>query len=316
MSLNELIGQKSVKRHLAFMKQGFTATGRIPNLLFAAPAGAGKTEFAKRFSAQLTNSDGSTRPFVEINCGSLKKARDFFEVIYPHKIADRDVNVLFDECHALPTGLETQFLTLFAVNKSSKASIDTEEGSVVELDFKRQSYIFATTETDKIFHPLKERLDEITFDYYSEDDMRKMLALKVDAQLHEDVYPLIIPTVRSIPRRVVKLSEKINMYSAFNGTAVIDPTHWAKVCYNIGMLPYGITKNELFVLQLLRSRGEQSLQALTASTGLSRSALMYDVENGLMKMGFMEKGSNSKRLITARGLGALTEAETVQKSWG
>ena len=58
----------------------------------------------------------------------MRKQSDFFEIIYPHKIADRSVNVLFDECHALPKDLQTPFLTLFAVNDSDRASVDTEDG--------------------------------------------------------------------------------------------------------------------------------------------------------------------------------------------
>jgi len=313
--LEDLIGQQSVKRHLNFMLRGFNATGRIPTLLFSAPKGTGKTEFAKRFSAKLKTTDGKTRPFIEINCGSLRRARDFFDIVYPHKIADRSVNVLFDECHAMPKDLQVPFLTLFAVNDANTATIDTEDGGAVVFDFKRQSYIFATTESDKIFGPLKNRLDEISFDFYSDEDMQNMLNLYVNAQISDAVMPHMVHAVRHVARNVVKLAQKVNMYAAFSKIARIEPMHWADLSKQIGLLPHGITQTEFFVLNLLKERGEQSLQAVCASTGLSRTALMYDVENGLMKLGFMDKGQNSKRLITAKGIGALAEAARIKEAW-
>lgn len=314
-TFESLIGQDSVKRHLKFMLNGFDATGRIPNLLFVGSHGNGKTEFAKRFCAKLKRENGSVRPFVEINCGCMKRGRDFFEIVYPHKIADREVSVLFDECHALPRDLVVPFLTLFAVNTSKKASVDTEEGGNVEFDFTKQSFIFATTESDKIFKPLKNRLEEILFDYYSDKDIEEMFSLYLNIQITDEALEYAARTVRHIARNVVKLCDKINMYCSFSGKAVFSLSDWHVLSRQIGIMPWGLTNIEYKILDLLQQRGEQSVQAVSACTGLSRSALMGDVEHGLFRMGFIDKGQNSKRLITSRGVGALNEARKIRASW-
>ncbi len=312
----DLIGQAAVKRNLNFLYEGWKATGRMPNLLLSAPKGTGKTEFAKRFSRKLTGKDGKPRPFVEINCGVLKKASDFFEIIYPEKILDRDVTVLFDECHALPADLETAFLTLFSVNTSKRATLATTEGSEVEFDFERQTFLFATTETNKVFEPLRSRLDEITFDFYSDLEMGAILCSYMNITTDRATRATIVNTLRGVARNAVKTAEKLNMYAASRKVGNIGPKEWADLSKLVGILPWGLTPIEMKILETLQTRGSTSLQGLCAATGMSRAALLYSGENGLLGMGFLDKDGSSKRVITAKGIGAYREATEVRKNWG
>lgn len=312
----DLVGQDAVKRQLDFYHEAWKITKRMPNILFIAPKGTGKTEFAKRFSRQLKDASGKPRPFVEINCGVLKKADDFFEIIYPAKIADRPVNVLFDECHALPRDLETAFLTLFAVNTAKRASMSTAEGADVTIDFESQSFFFATTEANKVFEPLRNRLDEITFDFYSDEEMGKILASYCEVKLDPSVVPVIVKTLRGVARAAVKTASKINMYCAATRKAVFGVKEWDDLAKRVAILPWGVTPLELRILETLRHRGATSLQALCATTGMSRNSLLYSGENGLMSLGLIDKDQTSKRIITSKGMGVLKEVQEVRSKWG
>ena len=54
------------------------------------------------FARNLTNEDGSKRPFIEINCSTIKNNEAFFEQIFLPVIANNEVTILLDEAHALP----------------------------------------------------------------------------------------------------------------------------------------------------------------------------------------------------------------------
>jgi Holliday junction resolvasome RuvABC ATP-dependent DNA helicase subunit len=311
----DLVGQLAVKRQLLFYHDAWKATKRMPNVLLSAPKGTGKTEFAKRFARKLTDSEGKPRPFVEINCGVLKKADDFFEVIYPNKIADRSVTVLFDECHALPNDLETAFLTLFSVNTDKRARLSTANGFEVVLDFESQSFFFATTESHKVFEPLKNRLDEITFDFYTDEEMGRIFSGYCNVTVERSVLPKIVNTLRGVARAAVKIADKVNMYCSSKKIARFGAAEWADLCKIVGVLPWGITPLEIRILETLKARGATSLQGLCAATGMSRASLLYSGENGLLGLGMLDKDATSKRFITAKGIGALSEALQVRKTW-
>ena len=77
-------------------------------------------------------------------------------------ISDNEVTILFDEAHALPKDLTMAFLTIFNTEKSSRKLFEWN-GMTFEFNFKQQTFIFATTESDKIFPPLKDRLTTVDF---------------------------------------------------------------------------------------------------------------------------------------------------------
>ena len=111
-----LIGQHNVKKKLSFYLDAFRKTGQAPFNLIGAK-GLGKTEFAKAFAKNLYNEDGDRRTFLELNCSTIKNNEAFFEQIFLPVIADNEITILFDECHALPQDLTMAFLSIFNTEK-------------------------------------------------------------------------------------------------------------------------------------------------------------------------------------------------------
>ena len=164
------------KRNYLFIWMLSIKTSQAPFLLMAGAKGLGKTEFAKEFAKNLHNQDGEKRAFLELNCSTIKNNEQFFEQIFLPIIADNEITILFDECHALPQDLTMAFLTIFNAEANSRKNFEWN-GMNFEFNFKQQTFIFATTETDRIFAPLKDRLTTIDFEAYNEEELSEIVKL-------------------------------------------------------------------------------------------------------------------------------------------
>lgn len=208
----DLIGQDSVKRKLSFYLDAFHKTSQSPFLLMAGAKGLGKTEFAKAFAKNLHNQDGEKRTFLELNCSTIKNNEAFFEQIFLPVIADNEVTILFDECHALPLDLTMAFLTIFNTEANSR-KIFVWNDMNFEFNFKQQTFIFATTETDKIFPPLKDRLTNIDFEPYSEEELAEIVKLCApEVDFDDECLKRVASTIRGNARSAVKRSKEVNLY--------------------------------------------------------------------------------------------------------
>ena len=151
---SHLIGQDNVKKKLNFYLKAYHATNVCPFLNLVGAKGLGKTLFAKEFAKNLNNKDGSKRPFLELNCSTIKNNAQFFEQIFIPIIMNNEITILFDEAHALPKDLTMAFLTIFNTEKTNTKEFVYDDQTFV-FDFTKQTFIFATTESDKLFPPLK-----------------------------------------------------------------------------------------------------------------------------------------------------------------
>ena len=170
-----LVGQNLVKKKLQFYKESYDTSKRMPFLFFVGAKGLGKTEFAKQLAKEIKNTDGSRRPFLEINCSTLKRVDDIFEQIFLPLIYNNEVTVLFDEAHELPKGLTNAFLTIFNTDQDHIKDFNLND-QVFTFDFTKQSFFFATTESDKVFAPLKDRLITVDFEPYTKKELSEIIS--------------------------------------------------------------------------------------------------------------------------------------------
>jgi len=297
----DLIGQNSVKKKLSFYLNAFDKTCQAPFLLMAGAKGLGKTEFAKAFAKNLHNQDGGKRAFLEINCSTIKNNEQFFEQIFLPLIADNEITILFDECHALPLDLTMAFLTIFNTEANARKVFEWNEHSF-EFNFRRQTFIFATTETDKIFAPLKDRLTTIDFEPYTCDELAKIVKICApDVTFVDNVEAIIASTIRGNARSAVKRAKEIQLYCGANEDYSFGLNHFNDLSDQVGILPYGITNTEKQILQALKSAiGGATLTGLSAKLGLSKTALQRDHELYLLNKDLIE--IDGKRRITKKGV--------------
>ena len=201
----ELFGQNNVKKRLSFYLKAFEKTSLCPFLLLVGAKGLGKTEFARQFGSNLKNADGRNRPFLELNCSTIRNLEDFFDQIFIPLIMDSEITVLFDEAHELPKDVTNAFLTIFNTERGHTRDFRWRDGEY-PFDFKKQTFLFATTEPDKLFPPLKDRLTTVDFEDYSASELAKILESQCeDISFEESVLVKLAETSRGNARDCVCL---------------------------------------------------------------------------------------------------------------
>lgn len=294
-----LIGQGALKRKLSFYLDAFQKTSRLPFLLFCGAKGFGKTCFARAVAKHLKNKDGTPRPMYELNSSILQNNTRFFENIFLTLIHDRPVTILFDESHNIPKDLSQALLTICNSEKDPVRRFQWQDATY-EFDFEKLTFMFATTEQDKLFPPLKDRLDLVDFQGYTHDDLEGLVKMYAEDVLFKDgIVESIAKATRGNARSCVKMAQDIETYCKSKEQITFGPDDWAELKADLGILPLGLTNSEVIVLRELNKRGACSLNMLAAATGLSRSALQRDIEQYLLKKDLVR--IDGKRKITKDG---------------
>lgn len=297
---DKLIGQESLKSRLNFYLEAYGATGVTPFLMFNGAKGLGKTEFAKEFAKNLK------KPLLEINCATIKNNQQFFEQIFMPVIMDNEITILFDEAHNLPKELQQLFLTVFNVESARSKQVNWRE-STFEFNFEKQTYIFATTELDKIFPPLKERFTVVDFKPYTEQQLGEIINKRLDwVEFADGVVQEIAETVRGNARDAVKRTKEIEMYCEARNSNKFTMEAWKELCGLVGINVHGLNNTEMEVLAILKERGDCTLGMLSAATGMSRTAIQRDVETYLLRKALIK--IEGTRKITNAGIRVLAKA--------
>jgi len=304
----DLIGQEAVKKKLSFYINAFNKTGVCPFLLLTGAKGLGKTQFSKAFAKNLNNQDGSKRAFLEINCSTIRNNAQFFEQIFLPLICNNEITILFDECHALPKDLTMAFLTIFNTETSTKKTFEWDEMSF-EFDFKKQTFIFATTESDQIFPPLKDRLTNVDFEPYSESELGEILKLCApQANITDDCIKEVATSVRNNARNAVMRAKEISLYCGAKQNYFFSLKEFRDLCDQVSILPLGLSYTEKQILEALNKHGSLSLTGISAKLGLSKTSIQKDHELYLLNKNLIE--IDGKRKITKKGIDVCKELAT------
>ena len=175
-----LLGNILQSVNLSFISKAFERTGVVPNMMLTAPKGAGKTMLARAFARNLILPDTmQPKKYIELNCATIKNLRQFVEMIMIPYMQNNDATFLFDECHMLPKDVTMALLTITNPNKNNFNTF-SYEGSDIDIDFRKLTFLFATTEPQEVFHALIDRMERIDLDDYSYDELGQILLLNTD----------------------------------------------------------------------------------------------------------------------------------------
>ena len=309
-----LIGQAKAKRRLKFYLKGYNATGVCPHLMFIAPKGCGKTMMSKAMGKVLMSREepSKSKPFLEINCSTIKNVKQLFNQIFIPHVAHKECTILFDEASELPKDVTMALLTILNPNPENKTSFSYDDYTI-DFDFSHHTFMFATTEAHQIFHALMDRCERVDLEEYTYEELGKIVKLTVPTVEFEDSLLTEIATVlRGNARAAQKMANNIKVYLQAKGNKEFNYADWEEIKHALAILPLGLNEIELQVLGHLATRKECSLTYLAAKTCLTKACLQRDFEMYLQKMNLMEI-STAGRAITGKGKDYLEDYEKLKE---
>ena len=299
MSFDKIIGQEKVKRKLSFYLEGQHKTLLSPHLLFVAPRGSGKTLLAQTYASQLLNSEGKKRKLITINCSTLTSLKSFINDVCIPYVSGKEVTILFDEASEIPPPIRMALLTILNPNKENKNDF-TYDDVTIEFDFKKVTFLFATTEAHKIFHALMDRLERIDLEEYSNDDLAMIVQRNINAPISPDAMEEVKKVLRGNARKATQMANHICLYLDSSGKNEFKIKEWYDFRDKLGINPCGLTAMEIKILKVLSEKSSTTLTNLSAKTQMSRQSLQRDAENYLQKLNLMEIAVCGRK-ITVQG---------------
>jgi Holliday junction resolvasome RuvABC ATP-dependent DNA helicase subunit len=303
-----LIGQSKAKRRLGFYLKGFNATGICPHVMFIAPKGCGKTMMAKAMGKLLMSDEipEKPKPFLEINCSTLKNVKQLVnQILIPH-VAHKEVTILFDECSELPRDITMALLTMLNPNPENKTSFSYDD-YVIDFDFSRHTFMFATTEAQSVFHALMDRCERVDLEEYSFNELGKIVKLTLPSvDFEEGLLDDIATVLRGNARAAQKMANNMAIYLKAEGRKNFTKEDWKEIQYELGIAPLGLSPIEIQILGELGKVKDCSLTHLAAKTGLTKACVQRDFEMYLQKMDLMQI-TTAGRAITKKGKDYLEE---------
>jgi Holliday junction resolvasome RuvABC ATP-dependent DNA helicase subunit len=242
---------------------------------------------------------------LELNSSTIKNNQMFFEQIFMPIVQNNEITLFFDEAHALPKDLVMAFLSILNTERTPFKEFNWREYTF-QFDFTKISMIFATTELDKLFPPLKDRLTILDFKPYKTDEISDIIKGRLrDVDFEDGVLAEIASTTRGNARSAVKRAKEIETFCETQNSTTFFNEEWKQLRQILGIKPLGLTNTEVQVLEILKERGPSTLQTIAAVTGMSRTAIQRDAELYLLQRGLMKIDGN--REITKSGMLVLDE---------
>ena len=294
---SEIVGQDKTKKKLNFLLDGYKKTQIIPHLLFVAPRGCGKT-----LIAQETANIMKREKTIIVNCSTIKNVKSFFNQIMLPYVYDKDTAIIFDEASELPRDVTMALLTILNPNKDNRNDFTFEEGTYT-FRFNQNSFIFCTTEAQKIFHALLDRLYRIDLEDYSYIDLGKIINANLELKnqnVHESILNEVASVCRGNARQAQSMANQVSSYLASKNSKELDKTGWLEIKDRLSIYPLGLTEIELNVIKLLKEYGELRLTNLSAKTNLTKDMLQKNVELYLMRNHLIEIKPTG-RALTKKG---------------
>lgn len=295
----ECIGQGRVKKNLSLYIDSFEAQGRLPFLNLTTQKGGGKTFFARKFREALKRPDGTRPPMIEVNGKTIRNARSFFDQIFPIW-KEHGAFLFIDEGHNIPKDLQEIFLTALNVDKNPVRTVHLE-GDSFTFDFTKMSFCMATTNQEKLCEPLRDRLRDIAFEDYEEQELFSIFESNLDENIDvsPDAKENIISVFRGNPRDAVVKAQDANTFFAAYNLRNISKKVWSDICDVMSINPHGLSNSETQIVKALAERGSMSLNGLSSITGFQRAAIQRDYEKILVKKNLMK--IEGKRTLTPKG---------------
>lgn len=291
--LGVCIGQSKARQLLSFYYEAFERRNIHRNILFLAPRGQGKTMLCEAIAQKLK------KPAYEFHSETVKNVDHLFDqILFPYAI-DRDVTLIFDEIHCLKPKVAEILLSILAPNPQNR-NVIRYSGSSFTFDFRRFTFLGATTEPHRVLLPLRSRLKEVTLTDYSLEELK--LIIQKGAQnisLNKSVLDYLVKYVRSNARSAFSLGQEIVEYCGNHGRSVLHLNDAKELVSILDIYEHGFSALELQILAAIAKSRNASLTRLAAKSGLTPQG-QRDFERELLARDLID--IDGGRQITEEGI--------------
>jgi len=291
-----VIGQEEAIKKLAFFVQSDSETTPFPTMLFTGSQGLGKSYLATKTTKALG------RRFVEVNCGTIQKAKQFIEeILLGRVLGETPVTLFLDEAHKLSSEIAVLLLSFLNPTSEYKNRV-AYRNWIIEYDFSKINVIFATTDAYKIPKPLRNRCEEIYFHSYSEQELFDILKFYLgDIKIGCADWKGIATACRGRARDAFLLAENMKRYCSMEKTNMLTKVGWEKIKHIFGIYPNGLNDQEVDLLRILADNSPISCLNIAVRMGVNERNVEEEIEIRPKEIGFV-RNTPQGRILTVEGV--------------
>lgn len=294
----EYVGQPTVKRNLRVMIDAATKRGEpMDHLLFAGPAGLGKTTLAflvaKAFGSQVRLTSGP----------ALERAGDLAALLT--NLEEGDV-LFIDEIHRMNRAIEE---VLYPAMESRKLPIIVGKGPSARslvLDLPPFTLLGATTRENLLSHPLRTRFGAILrLDYYQPIEIQQIIernAGLLNTAITPDAAGFLAGASRATPRVANRLLRRARDYADVLGKSAIDIEAAEETLKLLDVDHRGLEPQDRMLLRTIAEKyrgGPVGIATLAAALSEDRGVIEDIYEPYLMSVGFLQRTLGGRVLLPA-----------------
>ncbi|WP_333618545.1 Holliday junction branch migration DNA helicase RuvB [Dietzia sp.] len=287
-SLDEFVGQESVREQLRVVLTAAKARGEAPDhLLFAGPPGLGKTSLAMIVAAEVNGA-------LRLTSGpALVRAGDLASILTNLQPGD----VLFiDEIHRMAREAEEM---LYLAMEDYRIDVMVGKGpgaNSISLDIAPFTLVGATTRAGSLTGPLRDRFGfTATMDFYNDAELTRIvdraagiLGVPVEASAAVE----IAGRSRGTPRVANRLLRRVRDFAEVEGDGIVtaEVADAALAVYEVDAL--GLDKLDRAVLRALieiHGGGPVGLGSIAVAVGEERTTLEEVCEPFLVRAGLLAR---------------------------
>ena len=299
----EIIGQQRVKPTLNFYIESYKKEGGfLKPIFFASPRGCGKTKIARALGRNLADDNNLSKRFIEVNGASIKRLNSFIdEIILPYISAGQYATLFIDEIHSVDQSVLDWMLTILNLPDGVTETKNFHGGIEYSFDYKKFSFICASTNPERLSLPLLSRLKKIELEPYTKPDLIQILHKTIKSiSFPEGTDEKVVAVCRDNPRTLVEdIGRDLKLFCMTRNIKSFNNAQWDDFRRLFNIRELGLTSLELQVLHFLRNCGPQSLTSISAKLGIDAVTVRRNIELFLLSHDLIV--IDGKRRITGKG---------------
>lgn len=287
LSFSDCLGQEELCTNLrVYIASAKSRNEPVEHLLFAGPAGTGKTTLAGIVAQEM-----GVR-MVTVNSPSLKTKGELASIIGGLNPGD----ILFlDEIHALKREIQE---LLYPVMEDFKLEIAAGQGSI-SIPLAPFTVIGATTHKGLLSKPMRERFGDVCelrpYEYKSLGKIVSRAARHMNVEIEQEAAEEIARRAQGTPRIALRILRRVRDFALFANTNLVDTAQVEVTCIRLGIDEFGLDSLARRMLQLLCAKSKPvGLQAIASQLGEALETISDCVEPFLLAHGFIEREASGR----------------------